>query len=412
MTRADLSVMQLSSMTATVALEYAALYARLVTVRERLPLRVDDTRDDHESYSDNPNDEPRAMVPEINMGSAIVAVSWPPPPALSAAASDANKQFKDRYGDAGLPFPVQDKQQSAVGDVADTLFVARYIPESDFQKRAYSEDAGSVLVATVGPHDMLRAFAVGLHQWSSARAAGVTPSVGCFGLYRLRYGSWNRESDRRARALDSVFLLAKLKAEILEDVHSFFADETREWYSTHGVPYRRAFLLHGLPGTGKTSLVRALASELRRSCCMLSMSSVAASGEELADALGQLPARPLVVVEDVDAVFSSAGRSKLTFSALLNVLDGLMSAEGVLTVLTTNHPDRLDASAIRAGRVDRTFELGPADEVVLATCFRSFYAGADDGTVRRFVEAVGKAENEVQARSIATAGWARCIDSR
>ena len=76
----------------------------------------------------------------------------------------------------------------------------------------------------------------------------------------------------------------------------------------------------------------------------------------------------MIVLEDIDGVFrgreniaktggmmSSGG---LTYDALLNCIDGVERADGVLLVVTTNHPDTVDPAMMRAGRVDRvvTFE--------------------------------------------------------
>lgn len=63
----------------------------------------------------------------------------------------------------------------------------------------------------------------------------------------------------------------------------------------------------------------------------------------------------------------------LTFTGLLNGLDGIGNAVGQLFVLSTNHLERLDPALIRSGRVDRKFEFSYCTEEALQLMFKRFY---------------------------------------
>ena len=58
---------------------------------------------------------------------------------------------------------------------------------------------------------------------------------------------------RRRRPLDSVILDEGISKKIFDDVTNWLSAE--KWYAERGIPYRRGYLLHGPPGSGKTSYI-------------------------------------------------------------------------------------------------------------------------------------------------------------
>ncbi|KAF2139319.1 uncharacterized protein K452DRAFT_289869 [Aplosporella prunicola CBS 121167] len=201
---------------------------------------------------------------------------------------------------------------------------------------------------------------------------------------------------KRKRPLDSVVLEKGVKERIVEDIKEF--TDAREWYLDRGIPYRRGYLLYGPPGTGKSSFIQALAGELDFNIAMLNVSQRGLTDDKLAYLLTKVPPRTIVLLEDADAAWVNrtqadetgyAGAS-VTFSGLLNALDGVASAEERIIFLTTNHIERLDEALIRPGRVDLTVRLGEATEWQIMQLWDRFYAEADpDGAGReRFMTKV------------------------
>lgn len=71
-----------------------------------------------------------------------------------------------------------------------------------------------------------------------------------------------------------------------------------------GIPYRRGYLLHGPPGSGKTSFIQALAGKLSYNICVLNLSQRGLMDDKLTHLLMNTPERSIILLEDVDAAFN------------------------------------------------------------------------------------------------------------
>ncbi len=146
----------------------------------------------------------------------------------------------------------------------------------------------------------------------------------------------------------------------------------REVYRQRGIPWRRGYLFYGPPGTGKTSLVQAIASQYDRQLVSLTLTDMDDSA--LLRAWSEISSNCVIALEDVDSVFEGRkSLGKLSFSALLNSLDGAGAVEGSIAILTTNHRERLDPALIRPGRCDREWELGYLTAASCAQMFEGFF---------------------------------------
>jgi chaperone BCS1 len=189
----------------------------------------------------------------------------------------------------------------------------------------------------------------------------------------------------------------------------------KDWYEALGIPYRRGYLFFGEPGNGKSSLGILLASHLRRDICILSLSSIE-DDQELYKAMFLLPANCVVVLEDIDAAFS--GRDKengLTFSGLLNSLDGIGAGEGRILVMTTNHKERLDPALIRTGRADYHQYIGNASPAQMALMFKRFFPDSTDCEAEHFAKSLpveGTSMSQVQEILIQRHAEKRALEDR
>jgi chaperone BCS1 len=181
--------------------------------------------------------------------------------------------------------------------------------------------------------------------------------------------------------MESVVLPSSTKNRLIKDLERFLSPSTESFYNRNGIPYRRSYLFYGLPGTGKTSMIQALAGHFKRSVSYLMPTHPKMTDDSLKEAINSLPTETIVVFEDIDSLFSKDRSNKisssaLTFSGLLNALDGIGNPKGQIFVLTTNLRDQLDQALIRNGRVDLHIEFTYADSEQMETMWSNFYPEA------------------------------------
>jgi chaperone BCS1 len=192
---------------------------------------------------------------------------------------------------------------------------------------------------------------------------------------------WEDVYKRRKRKLESISLNGKEK-EILEDMKRFLSKETEEKYNLLGIPYKKNYLLEGLPGTGKTSLIYAIASELNLDVAILSFKREF-DDVKFMKAVQHIPEDTLLILEDIDVLFQERKNNDehkhgITFSGLLNVLDGLGHQDKLITIMTTNYKNRLDKALIRPGRIDYTLHFDYATKEQMKHMFFRFFPGKEE----------------------------------
>lgn len=185
---------------------------------------------------------------------------------------------------------------------------------------------------------------------------------------------WSHDDVNSSTVIGTLDQLS-LRPELLKLTDELrFWHESQKWYGEHGMPWRRGCAFHGGPGTGKTSLARALAERLDLPINVFDLASMC--NQDLRSAWRRmLNTTPCIVLfEDLDAVFvdrenvaaknmGMMGGGGLTFDCLINCLDGIERVDGVLLIVTTNRLELLDDALIkRPGRIDHIVEFRPLDQ--------------------------------------------------
>ncbi|KAG0297224.1 hypothetical protein BGZ96_007282 [Linnemannia gamsii] len=139
-------------------------------------------------------------------------------------------------------------------------------------------------------------------------------------------------------------------------------------YSRMGISPSKGVLLYGPPGTGKTLLAKAVATESEANFMAVSIPELI-KGEvgESEKAIAKVfktasKCSPCIVfLDELEAIFgtreSSGGLGKQLISQLLLEMDGCPG--GVVILAATNHPEAIDSSILRPGRLDRLVYVPP-----------------------------------------------------
>lgn len=211
---------------------------------------------------------------------------------------------------------------------------------------------------------------------------------------------WVSVPFRHPSTFETLALEPQLKKQITEDLTAFA--NGKEFYHRVGRAWKRGYLLYGPPGSGKSSLIAAMANYLCYDVYDLELTKVT-DNSELRALLLQTTNRSIIVIEDIDCsvdltadrmlkssntsttaktkrsssikemgsriASSTCGNNnnnngeesgRVTLSGLLNFTDGLWSccSEEKIIVFTTNHRDSVDPALIRCGRMDVHVSLG------------------------------------------------------
>ena len=205
-------------------------------------------------------------------------------------------------------------------------------------------------------------------------------------------------------------------------------------FAVEGHARKATFLLHGPPGTGKTSLIKAIANFTNRHIVSVNLANVQTSQEFMdimfSETIGSRGspvkvrnADVVFVMEDVDAacdIVKERGvaieapapavapksekkdvfvpnRDPLTLATVLNVLDGALECENRIVIMTTNYVDRLDSALVRPGRITVNVEMGFIRTEEAMEIMDRYFPGAATRRLRADLDAILKGQNVTPA---------------
>ncbi|KAH8110598.1 P-loop containing nucleoside triphosphate hydrolase protein [Phellopilus nigrolimitatus] len=165
----------------------------------------------------------------------------------------------------------------------------------------------------------------------------------------------------RSASWDDMVLEKEFLEGLRRDTRTFF--ENSKIYHELGVVWKRGLLLLGPPGNGKTETIKVLLKESGQAALYVKSFSTPAGPEAGVRSIfnhARENAPCILVIEDLDSLVTPNVRS-----FFLNELDGLGQNEGILTIATTNHPERIDDAILnRPSRFDVKYDFALPTEAL------------------------------------------------
>jgi len=184
--------------------------------------------------------------------------------------------------------------------------------------------------------------------------------------------SWKKLIINTFRTIENTVLGDKQNQEIYGDIETFIS--SKKAYQKRGQPYQRGYLLHGAPGTGKTSIVRAIANAYNMDVFHLNLNtlipkSIYDLGCTIQETCNNTRGH-ILCIDEIDRV-----NLEDYSSILLQVLDGIMEFDCRIIFMMTNNYEKISnfPELIRPGRIDKIVYLGNCDVRQTLKFYNIFY---------------------------------------
>jgi len=244
-------------------------------------------------------------------------------------------------------------------------------------------------------------------------------SESCDDETNLKYNKYIMEHNKDLNK--NIFFEDKQK--MLDYITPFIFDKNKndnngmESYINSGMTFKAGLLFYGSPGCGKTSTIKGILKYTNRHAVIINLSNIQnnkelenlfrnrkfngkiISGNELCFILEDCDATKLSSIKErdempiiipkiesknddnkdlIDIKSMISIQKGFDLSCFLNVLDGIIELHGIMIIMTTNHPEKLDEALIRPGRIDFKYEFKKTNVTIIKKMLKLKYCLSDE----------------------------------
>lgn len=210
-------------------------------------------------------------------------------------------------------------------------------------------------------------------------------------IYDSMSGNWVELHINCKKTFENIFIPKSIKYLFKNNIDNL---ANTDFYEKSGIPKKIGLLFYGLPGSGKTSSIYAIAAEYKKQIYTV---NTKVETNHFYKQIRLIPVGSIVVFNDIDTIDIVHDRNavidkkknqdnaktdkdtekdknnNICLGDLLEILDGYMYLNECIVIMTTNHIEKLDPALIRPGRIDHKIEFSYASNDQIHQILKFYY---------------------------------------